>query len=435
MSRSLSDLVKLQRGTTYKSSLLGQPGPVLLGLASISPNGGFKKSSLKTYGGSSPEKLILAPGDMYVSLKDVTQSANLLGAVSRVPQDISEGRLTQDTVQLIFTDSRISQDYIYWLLRTPQYRTYCRLRANGTTNLSLSREDFLSFPVPEFNTQRALLVQLLQALEDKIELNRRMNETLEEMARALFKSWFVDFDPVRAKMEGRQPAGMDDETAALFPDSFEDSALGEIPKGWSIASIGEAVKVVGGGTPSTKESSFWDGGVHCWATPKDLSKLQSSVLLDTERKVTDAGLAKISSGLLPVGTVLLSSRAPVGYLAVARVPMAVNQGFIAMLCDGPLTTYYVLHWARINVERIKGRAGGTTFPEISKKNFRPMSVLVPPDEVLFAFEKQEILLYDRMSANLRQSATLAAIRGTLLPKLLSGEVRVGEAEEVVEEAL
>ncbi len=94
---------------------------------------------------------------------------------------------------------------------------------------------------------------------------------------------------------------------------------------------------------------------------KDLSKLQDPVLLDTERKITDAGLAKISSGLLPVGAVLLSSRAPVGYLAISRVPVSVNQGFIAMICDGPLTSHYVLHWAAANVEEIKGRASGTTF--------------------------------------------------------------------------
>ncbi|MEJ7872389.1 MAG: restriction endonuclease subunit S [Rubrobacteraceae bacterium] len=280
---------------------------------------------------------------------------------------------------------------------------------------------------PNDLAEQCAIAHILGSLDDKIELNRRMNETLEEMARALFKSWFVDFDPVRAKMEGRQLPGIDDETAALFPDSFEDSTLGEIPKGWRITSIGDAVKVLGGGTPSTKESSFWDGGTHCWATPKDLSKLQSPVLLDTERKVTDAGLAKISSGLLPVGTVLLSSRAPIGYLAVAQVPVAVNQGFIAMLCDGPLTTHYVLHWTRISVEQIKGRAGGSTFPEISKKNFRTMLLLAPPDEVLSAFEKRVVPLYDKMSANLRQSSTLAAVRDALLPKLLSGETRVKEA--------
>lgn len=277
------------------------------------------------------------------------------------------------------------------------------------------------------------IASILGSLDDKIELNRRMNETLEAMARALFKSWFVDFDPVRAKIEGHQPSGMDNETAALFPDSFDDSVLGEIPKGWAVMQIGEAVKAVGGGTPSTKEPTFWESGTHCWATPKDLSKLRDSILLDTERKITDAGLEKVSSGLLPVGAVLLSSRAPVGYLAIAQVPTAVNQGFIAMICDGPLTNHYVLHWARVNAEQIKGRASGTTFQEISKKNFRPMLTLIPPHELLFVFEKQVTPLYGKISSNIQQSHTLAAIRDALLPKLLSGEVRVGQVEEIVED--
>ena len=184
------------------------------------------------------------------------------------------------------------------------------------------------YDVPPLAEQRAI-AHILGTLDDKIELNRRMNETLEAMARALFKSWFVDFDPVRAKAEGRDP-GLPKPLADLFPDSFEDSELGEIPKGWEIKSIGDLADVVGGTTPSTKEPAFWEGGTHAWATPKDLSGLSVPVLLDTERRITDAGLSQIGSGLLPKGTVLLSSRAPIGYLAVAEIPVAINQGFIAM---------------------------------------------------------------------------------------------------------
>jgi type I restriction enzyme S subunit len=191
------------------------------------------------------------------------------------------------------------------------------------------------------------------------------------------------------------------------------------------------VRVVGGGTPSTKEPDFWDGGTHCWATPRDLSKLQDPILLDTERKVTDAGLSKISSGLLPVGTVLLSSRAPVGYLAIARVPVSVNQGFIAMICDGPLTNHYVLHWAASSIEEIEGRASGTTFQEISKQNFRPVLALVPSRAILSAFEAQITSLYDKMSANLEQSYSLAALRDSLMPKLISGDLRIPDAERIV----
>jgi type I restriction enzyme S subunit len=165
--------------------------------------------------------MLLEPGDIYVSLKDVTQSADLLGAVSRVPEDIHQGRLTQDTVKLTFKTKNAPKDYIYWSLRTPQYREYCRAHATGTTNLGLPREDFLSFPIPALTSVRADLVALLQALDDKIDLNRRMNQTLEAMARAVFKDWFVDFDPTRAKMEGHV-AYLVPEIWALFPDRLDD---------------------------------------------------------------------------------------------------------------------------------------------------------------------------------------------------------------------
>src|SRR6266545_223661 len=200
------------------------------------------------------------------------------------------------------------------------------------SNLRIPLLEALPIPHPPLPEQKAI-AGVLGALDDKIELNRRMNATLEAMARALFQSWFVDFDPVRAKLDGRQPTGLDPATAALFPNEFEDSELGPVPKGWTIEPVGDVVTCVGGSTPSTTEPEFWEGGVHCFATPKDLSQLDAPVLIDTERQITDAGVTKISSGLLPAGTLLLSSRAPVGYLAIATIPVTVNQGFIAMKCN------------------------------------------------------------------------------------------------------
>ncbi len=153
------------------------------------------------------------------------------------------------------------------------------------------------------------------------------------------------------------------------------------------------------------------------------------MLIETERRITDLGLQRISSGLLPIGTVLLSSRAPIGYLAIAEVPVAVNQGFIAMICDGDLPNLYVLHWARENLPTIIGNANGTTFLEISKRNFRPIRALVPPRPVLDHFIKMVGPLHQRIAANIRESRTLAALRDVLLPKLLSGEIRVKDIEE------
>jgi type I restriction enzyme, S subunit len=145
--RPLGEVVELTRGATYKSALKNRPGPVLLGLGSISRNGGFREDNLATYGGESPDSMVLSPGDLYVSLKDVTQSADLLGAIARVPLHVRRGRLTQDTVKLNFTSPSASRQIVYQTLLTDEYREFCRAHATGTTNLGLSREDFLSYPI------------------------------------------------------------------------------------------------------------------------------------------------------------------------------------------------------------------------------------------------------------------------------------------------
>ncbi len=282
---------------------------------------------------------------------------------------------------------------------------------------------------------QSVIVSVLGALDDRITLLRETNATLEAIAQALFKSWFVDFDPVRAKAEGRQPEGMDAPTAALFPDSFEESELGLVPKGWTVKPVGDAVQCLGGGTPDTKEPSYWEPAQYSWTTPKDLSGLQSPVLLRTERQLSSLGLAKVSSGLLPAGTLLLSSRAPIGYLALAQMPVAVNQGYIAIPRGGELSPLYMLFWCRQNMEGIKGRANGSTFMEISKKAFRPIPALVPTAEILDAFANVADPLFERLIENERQAQTLTQLRDTLLPRLISGQLRLPDAEHAVEEAL
>jgi type I restriction enzyme S subunit len=300
---------------------------------------------------------------------------------------------------------------------------------------NLNSSIILGLPVhlPGIQSQRAI-AHSLGTLDDKIGLNRLMNETLEAMARSLFKSWFVDFDPVRSKAEGCD-TGLPSEIADLFPDSFEDSELGEVPKGWRIVPVGNLAEVVGGSTPSTKEAAFWDGGRHCWATPKDLSNLKVPVLLGTERLITDTAVNQISSGMLPIGTVLLSSRAPIGYLAITEVPVAINQGFIAMKPRQGVSNLFLLLWASWAHEEILSRANGSTFLEISKNNFRPIPLVSPPRAVFNAFDKMARPLYERIVANERESRTLAVLRDTLLPKLLSGEVRVRESEKFLKESL
>ncbi|HPY26031.1 MAG TPA: restriction endonuclease subunit S [Mycobacterium sp.] len=176
----LGDVVTIQRGTTYKSALLGLEGPVLLGLGTIQRNGGFRGDSLRTYGGASPEQLLVKPGEIYASLKDVTQSADLLGAVARLPEDAPIGRLTQDTVRLDIIDKRVPSTYLYWILRTPQYRDYCRAHLTGTTNLGLPRDDFLAFEFPSPTAELMALVESIEALDAKISSNQRVVALLDK---------------------------------------------------------------------------------------------------------------------------------------------------------------------------------------------------------------------------------------------------------------
>jgi restriction modification system DNA specificity domain protein len=318
----------------------------------------------------------------------------------------------------------------YWLLNI---RSELRNLATGAAqqNLSGALIKSLQLTLPDIFEQRAI-ARILGTLDDKIELNRKQNKTLEAMARAMFKAWFVDFEPVRAKMEGRWKRGqslpgMPAHLYDLFPDRMVESELGEIPEGWRCSTIGEEVTVCGGSTPSTKEAAFWENGQHCWATPKDLAGKRYPVLMDTDRKITDAGLAKISSGLLPVGTVLLSSRAPIGYLAISEVPVAINQGFIAMKCNGVLSSLFVLMWCAENMGAIIGKSNGSTFQEVSKSSFRSLPVVVSPTLILDGFSKFVDSFYRRIVVNERESAFLARVRDILLPKLISGDLRVSNA--------
>jgi type I restriction enzyme S subunit len=335
--------------------------------------------------------------------------------------------------QMKFTpdSTKANSLFLYYLFSGPQMQDVIKNQGIGSSvpGFNLGQLRAMRLRVPQLDKQRAI-AHVLGTLDDKIALNRRMNETLEGIARALFKSWFVDFDPARAKAEGRDP-GLPKDITDLFPDRLVDSELGEIPAGWEARAIRDLADVVGGSTPSTSRPEFWDDRTHFWATPKDLASLKAPVLLDTERHVTDAGLSQISSGLLPAGTVLLSSRAPIGYLAVGEVPVAINQGFIAMKPKADVPNLFLLLWARSAHEDILSRANGSTFLEISKSNFRPIPVVRPTNRILAAFDLLARPLYQRILTNEHASRTLAALRNMLLPKLISGELWIEDAERFI----
>ena len=319
--------------------------------------------------------------------------------------------------------------FLYYYL-SPIFQEVIRLKTIlGATVNRISIKEFPTFSVllPPLEEQQSI-AHILGTLDDKIELNRRQNATLEAMAQAIFKDWFVDFGPVRAKMEGRQPEGMSREIADLFPERLDDEGK---PEGWKKLTIGDVFKVVGGSTPSTKEENFWKGGVYCWATPKDISRLKAPILLETERHITDEGVSIISSGLLPVGTLLLSSRAPIGYLAITKVNTAINQGIIAVYENKEISSSYMLLWCKAHMNDIFEKANGSTFQEISKSNFRTISFIFPDDKILSIGNKYINSIYEKITFNEMEINTLTSLRDSLLPKLISGELRVPDAEKMV----
>lgn len=393
---TIGEVASLVRGNTYKSALLGSDGPVLLGLGTIQKNGGFRADSLKTYGGPSADKILLAPGDLYVSLKDVTQSADLLGAIGRLPESVPVGRLTQDTVKLDFTGTPYPKALLYWALRTPQYRAFCRDYATGTTNLGLAREDFLAYRLPAPNSEILALVELLETIEDRIEVLPLTNATLEAIAEALFKSWFVDFDPVRAKAEGREPEGMDATTAALFPSEFKDSEFGPIPESWRVGKLEDLLILQRGFDLPAKDR-----------VPGSHPVIAASGLNGTHSKAMVHGPGVITgrSGVLGKVFIELSDFWPLNTTLWVREFKAAGCSF----------AYGVL--SRLDFKQFNT---GSVVPTLNRNHVHSLSQVVPLAGCINAFEEIVAPIHRGIQRNLMHSQSLAGLRDVLLPRLISG---------------
>ncbi|MFN3473018.1 MAG: restriction endonuclease subunit S [Blastomonas sp.] len=419
----MSDFVTLQRGNTYKGALLGRPGPYLLGLACIQRNGGFKSDNLKTYGGDSDPRIIVGPGDLIVSLKDVTQAADLLGSVVRVPDHIKIGRLTQDTVKLVFK-SDTSRDYIYWILRTAEARQHCRSLATGTTNLGLARADFLSFVVPPLTLERQHLLELLSALDDKIELNRRMNETLEASARALFRDWFVDFGPTRAKAEGRPPYLAPD-IWSLFPDQMGNDG---VPVGWGLGTFADVASAV-----------------NHKADPTDIDPDTPYIGLEHMPRRSIAlhdwdGAGKVTSAksVFTAGQILFGKLRPYFHkVGIAPVSGVCSTDIVVLQPRSPELSALALACASTDefVAFSDQSSTGTKMPRTSWSIMKRFPLTQADKPINIAFEKLVGPMIETITKNIAESRTLAETRDALLPKLMSGEIRVRDAEAVVAECV
>jgi len=258
-----------------------------------------------------------------------------LGQVALVPDEPwSTYIVSQSQMKATIDPKKADVLFLYYYFSSPREIQYILSNSiqTGVPHTNLTQLKDHPIRLPPLVAQKSI-AHILGTLDDKIELNRQMNATLESMAQALFKSWFVDFDPVidnalaaghpipdafKARADARLALGdkrkpLPEDIRKQFPGSFEfDEEMGWIPEGWEVSTVGNEVETTGGGTASTKVPEFWEGGVHAFCTPKDMSALDSIVLTSTDRHLTEAGVRKISSGLLPPGTVLMSSRVPMG---------------------------------------------------------------------------------------------------------------------------
>ena len=301
----------------------------------------------------------------------------------------------------------VDAGFLFYLMASEAFVDFASQGSEGTRMPRAKWDHVANYPVrlPPMIEQRAI-ARTLDTLSDKIELNRSMMKTSEEVLRTLFKAWFVD-------------------SAALRLDGGKDQNAAA----WSVKPIDALCRIVGGTTPSTRVDEYWRDGLHCWATPRDLARLTTEVLIDTDRKVTDAGLQKIGSGLLPQGSVLMSSRAPIGHLAVSDVPVCVNQGFIALVPHEGISSYFLLNWCRFHLQDILNVANGSTFLEVSKRDFRKLQVMVPSDAAMSNFRSVANRVHTRVAGATRESMMLVRLRDGLLPRLLSGEFQISVAEE------
>lgn len=338
--------------------------------------------------------------------------------------------LGQNLVLLRSKDIEVLPQYLRWMAQGPDWWIQIgKYLNNGAVFDSLKCRDVPQFllRVPPRRDQSAIS-EILSALDERILLNRQMAETLEAIARARFQNWFVDFDPVRRAADGKD-TGLPPHIAALFPTRLADNGL---PEGWKTEQVGDVFDIVAGNTPPTEDERFWNGP-HAWTTPKDLSRLSLPVLLASGRSLSEAGLAACSSGLLPAGTLLLSSRAPIGYLGFANLPTAINQG-IAAFCCKKISTSFAWVWCQAEMPLIKASANGSTFMEISKGNLRRLPMIQASEAVMQSFLAVVDPLVERVITIAEQNLVLATLRDTLLPKLISGELRIRDAEKIAESA-
>lgn len=326
-------------------------------------------------------------------------------------------------VKALQVRGEIRSDYLFYWLLGNERMLLGRVEHTGIGAGKLDTEVLKNLPIalPSLAHQKAIAA-VLGGLDAKIELNRRMNATLEAMARALFRSWFVDFNPVRVKLDSRKPVSLEETDAALFPATFQDSPLGNIPNGWEVSTIGAKLSTILGGTPARAKPEYWTHGTVAWINSGKTNEFR---IIEPSEWITKEALDNSATKLLPQRTTVLAiTGATLGQVSITEIECCANQSVVAILASKQLPTEFIYPWIEENIEKLIASQTGGAQQHINKGNVEELALLCPDSRVVAAYQAKVKPLFDQIAANCFQSHTLATLRDTLLPKLLSGELSV-----------
>lgn len=268
----------------------------------------------------------------------------------------------------------------------------------------------LSVTAPPFAIQTRI-GEAVRAYDGLLDINRRRIDILEEMARLLYREWFVHF-----RFPGHEDV------------KLVDSHLGPVPEGWGVSLVGDAIETIGGGTPSKGVEEYWEGGTVQWFTPTDLTRSGAAFTFGSESRITELGLMKSSAKLFPADSVMMTSRATIGVISISTTQAATNQGFITCVPSDHLPSSYLYFWLNTNVDLFLSLSGGATFKELRKSTFRELPILVPDGHVMGSFQQHVGPPMTLIRNLLRQNEVLKEARDLLLPRLVSGELDVSEID-------
>ncbi len=405
LSVRFSELFRVKHGYAFKSRYFDSSGPfVLLTPGSFHEEGGYRDQGEKTkfYTGDVPDGFILDEGDLLVAMTE--QAPGLLGSSAWIPES-NRFLHNQRLGRIVNLDERrLHRRFLYYLFNTRGVRHQISGSASGTKvrHTAPERIGRVEVNLPPIQAQRTIAAALT-AYDELMENNCRRMELLENAARLLYQEWFVRL---------------------RFPGHEHTRMTNGIAEGWERKRIGDIADCVGGGTPSTSNAAFWDDGDITWVTPTDVTRNDHFVLLDAGKKITEAGLQNSSSKLVPPHAVLMTSRASVGFFAMAGRTVCTNQGFISIVPKDTVFSTFLLFQLSQRVEEIRAMGSGSTYPEVSRGKFREFEVVVPAGRLVVDFDDQATLILKQIRVLKQQNQKLRAARNLLLPRLMSGEIAV-----------